>query len=184
MATRIPLESFEAELARKLADSVNRPVAAAWLGVAWQGVRALLPLSQAGEIFNPVALQRLPHTQPWALGVASLRGGLAVVVDWVRLLELPVPMPARGDDDTVYWVALNPALGVGAALCVDRLLGLHDVAAFEPDARPTDRPGVKRMCRDAQGQLWYELDVQALVASPRFLDPRLPAFAAPHGAAH
>lgn len=182
MATRIPLASFEAELARKLADSVNRPVAAAWLGVAWQGVQALLPLAQAGEIFNPVALQRLPHTQPWVQGVASLRGGMVVVVDWVRLLDLPLSAPTRGDEETVYWVNLNPTLGVGAALCVDRLLGLHDSTAFEPDVRSTDRTGVKQMCRDAQGALWYELDLKALVASPRFLDPRLPAFAAPHGA--
>lgn len=177
MATRVSLQSFQAELARKLAESAERPLAAGWLGVSWQGVRALVPLTQAAEIFNPVALQRLPHTQPWVLGVASLRGGLTLVLDWVRLLGLPGQAPAAGADDTVYWLHLNPALGVSAALCVDQLLGLRTAGdmTLEPGAEPG--LGVKHVCRDAQGQRWLELDLLALVASPTFLDPRLPAFA-------
>lgn len=177
MATRLSLQTFQAELARKLAESAERPVAPGWLGVSWQGVRALVPLTQAAEIFNPVALQRLPHTQPWVLGVASLRGGLTLVLDWVRLLDLPAQAPVRGAEDTVYWLHLNPALGVNAALCVDQLLGLraaHDVVV-EPGAAPV--PGVQHTCRDAQGQRWFELDLLALTQSPAFLDPRLPAFA-------
>ena len=177
MATRLSLQTFQAELARKLAESAERPLAAGWLGVSWQGVRALVPLTQAAEIFNPVALQRLPHTQPWVLGVASLRGGLTLVLDWVRLLGLPGQAPVAGGDDTVYWLHLNPALGVHAALCVDQLLGLraaHDMVV-EPSADP--EWGVKHRCRDAQGQHWVELDLLALTQSPQFLDPRLPAFA-------
>lgn len=179
MAERITLEQFQAELTRKLADSAQRPLAAGWLGVAWQGVRALVPLAQAGEIFNPSALQRLPHTQPWVQGVASLRGGLTVVVDWVRLLGLQAQVkPLWGDQDVVYWVSLNPALGVGAALCVDRLLGLrgsNDHWTAEP--QPAAHPALRQGWRDAEGSLWYELDLAVLAQCPDFLDPRHPAFA-------
>lgn len=178
MATRIALQQFQAELARKLAESAEKPLAAQWLGVSWRGVRALLPLSQAGEIFNPVALQRLPHTQDWVLGVASLRGGLSLVFDWVRLLGLPLAEVSGVPDDTVYWVSLNPALGLGAALCVDHLLGLHGELGWSSEPAAPTHPAVVRVCRDATGQRWHQLDLQLLVQSPDFLDPRLPAFAA------
>jgi len=176
---RIPLDVFQAELARKLAESTQRPLAAGWLGISWHGVRALVPLNQAAEIFNPLALQRLPHTQPWVQGVASLRGQLALVVDWVRLLGLHAPVATRTADDTVYWLQLNPALGLHAALCVDQLLGLRHAADVlpEPDARPS--LGVLQTRLDRSGLRWVELDLLGLCQSPVFLDPRLPAFGAP-----
>lgn len=179
MTERITLEQFQTELARKLAESAQRPLQAGWLGVAWRGVRALLPLAQAGEIFNPAALQRLPHTQAWVQGVASLRGGLTVVVDWVALLGLQAQAPAQwGEQDVVYWVSLNPALGVGAALGVDRLLGLRGAAGWRVEETwSAGHPAVVRIWRDAEGELWHELDLALLARSPDFLDPRLPAFA-------
>ncbi len=177
VAPRPSLQAFQAELARKLAESADRPLASGWLGVSWQGVRALLPLAQAGEIFHPTLMQRVPHTQPWVLGVASLRGGLTLVVDWVRYLGLPRQTLLRDGDDTVYWVSISPALGLGVALCVDRLLGLHTSADFVVEGAGECPVGVRQLCRDAQGQRWLELDLIALAQSPDFLDPRLPAFA-------
>lgn len=183
MAVRVPLQQFQTELARKLADSAARPLGAGWLGVSWRGVRALLPLAQAGEIFNPVALQHLPHTQPWVMGVASLRGGLSLVVDWVELLGLAPTAPLHGTElDTIYWVSLGPALGVGAALCVDHLLGLHNPEAWTPEPAATAHPGVQCGWRDAAGERWHGLDLRALAQSPDFLDPRRPAFAMPTAA--
>ena len=180
MADRISLQQFQTELARKLAESAERPLGTGWLGVSWQGVRALLPLAQAGEIFNPTALQHLPHTQPWVLGVASLRGGLTVVADWVRLLGLAPTVPMHATElDTVYWVSLNPALGAGAALCVDHLLGLRQTQAWTREPIQPMHPALRAMWCDEAGQHWHELDLQALVQSPEFLDPRRPAFDLP-----
>lgn len=176
-APRQSLQAYQAELARKLAESAERPVAAGWLGVSWRGVRALVPLTQAAEIFNPTALQRLPHTQPWVMGVASLRGGLSVVVDWVHLLQLPAQAPALGAEDTLYWLHLHPALGVQAALCVDQLLGLRDVQDMVVAPGSTASLGIQQTCVDAQGQHWVELDLRGLCESSTFLDLRLPAFA-------
>lgn len=182
MAHRTDIQAFQAELARKLAAATHSGVSADWLGVSWRGVRALLPLGQAGEIVQPMALQRLPHTQPWVQGVASVRGGLTLVVDWVAFLGLPGARPAdQSDPDaTPYWISLNPALGLSAALCVDRLLGLRTAAELgAPDPSCSPRPGVRQALRDADGTLWFDMDIAALAQMPAFLDPRQAVFASP-----
>jgi twitching motility protein PilI len=182
MAQRTNVQAFQAELARKLAAATHAGVSADWLGVSWRGVRGLLPLAQAGEIVQPMALQRLPHTQPWVQGVASVRGGLTLVVDWVSFLGLPGARPWTNPDPdaTPYWISLNPNLGVGAALCVDRLLGLRTAAELgPPDAASPPRPGVRQALRDADGALWYDIDMAAMAQMPAFQDPRQAAFANP-----
>jgi len=176
---RPSLEAFQEALARKLADAVHRPATSGWLGVSWRGVRALVPLAQAGEIFHPTVLQRVPHTQPWVLGVASLRGGVTVVVDWVHFLGLPAQTAPADHDETVYWISFNAAIGAHAALCVDQLLGLRAAAELTPEPLSHAPVGVRQMCRDADGVQWVELDLVALAQSPAFLDPRLPEFARP-----
>lgn len=178
MADRIALQQFQDELARKLAAVAQRPQTVRWLGVSWQGVRALLPLAQAGEISQPSPLQRLPHTQPWVVGVASLRGVLTLVVDWVRLLNLAPDAPGSVAEQ-FYWVSLNSDFHTGAALCVDQLLGLHTGQHWAmDDETPGQHPAVRQVWRDEQGQPWFELDLQTVVDTPEFQDPGLSGFPA------
>lgn len=179
MVERVTLQQFQDELARKLAESAHRPLAATWLGVSWQGVRALLPLTQAGEISNPTALQRMPHTKDWVLGVASVRGVLTVLVDWVRLLGLIPPATPTQGGELAYWVSLNEAMGVGAALCVDQLLGLHGSEQWQVATTNAPlHPGIRQVWRDAQGDPWYELDLKTIVESAEFQDPSSSVFVA------
>lgn len=182
MANRTSVQAFQAELARKLAAATTTGVSADWLGVSWRGVRGLLPLAQAGEIVQPMALQRLPHTQPWVQGVASVRGGLTLVADWVAFLNLPGARPhdQPDPDATPYWISLNPASGLSAALCVDRLMGLRTAAELgAPDPNWVPRAGVRQVLRDVDGAVWYDIDMVALAQMPAFLDPRQAAFASP-----
>lgn len=148
--------------------SVQHPTEAApWLGVSWQGVAALIPLAQAGEIIDPMRVHRLPRAQPWVVGVASLRGKVSVVVDWVRWLDLPMADPLQGSAETLYWVNFNATLGVDVVLCVDQLLGLRAVADLRRD-RSTQCPrGAKAWYSDAQGKRWLELDLLALAQQPK-----------------
>jgi len=180
MVERLTLPEFQAQLARKLAQAADRPAAADWLGVSWHGVQALLPLAQAGEIFDPAALQRLPHAQPWVAGVASLRGALAVVIDWVRLMGLEARGAEASEEATTYWVSLNPALGVPAALCVDRLAGLHNRVDLQwVSGQPVAAwPAILGVWRDGDGQAWYEIDLVRLSQADAFLDLREPGSAA------
>ncbi len=174
---RPSLQSFEAELARKLAEAGHRPQQAGWLALGLQGVHALLPLAHAGEILAPTPLQRLPHSQPWVLGVADMRGTMCLIFDWVRLLGCAPQGPAPIEQAGAYWVGFNPAIETHAALCVDRLLGLRH--ANDLEFQPTEGrylPGVSRLAFDAQGQQWLELDLPSLCASAAFRDLLLPGF--------
>ncbi|BAO81520.1 chemotaxis signal transduction protein [Serpentinimonas raichei] len=174
---RPSLQSFEAELARKLAESAQRPQQAGWLALAFQGVRALLPLSQAGEIFAPTPLQRLPHCQPWVVGVADMRGTMCLIFDWVRLLDCAPQAPTPFEQAGAYWVGFNPAMGVHAALCVDRLYGLRHENDLEfESAQGRYLSGISRLARDAQGEQWLELDLHALCASAVFQNLLMPGF--------
>ncbi len=181
MLRRPSLTEFQTELARKLAESAQRGVSNAWLGVALRGVRALLPVAQAGEIFQPQALQRLPLSQPWVLGVASLRGRLSVVLDWVDLMGgVPASQGGSADPDALpYWVSFGLGTGAQAALQVDRLLGLR--SAQEVAGNPLHKPSqaglpswVTGLWRDAHGADWCVLDLQALARDPQFLNLKRP----------
>lgn len=170
-----PLLAFQAELARQLAAAPEHAPAtgAQGIGLMLHGVRAWVPLAQVGEVVAPLPLQRVPRTQPWVLGVAALRGGVTLVVDWVRWLGLasasaPLALPAAAG----YWLALAPGLGVPAALRVERLLGLHTLDGWQPvQPAPQAHAALPQVWRDGAGAVWHQLDLQRLAQAPGFLNP-------------
>lgn len=139
-----------------------------WLAVEAGGFGLLLPLDQAGEVFAaaPVLLP-LPHTRPWLLGLSSLRGQLHTVVDLGAWLGGP-PLPAGGGK----LVALHPRLGSGAALAVERLVGLRSADRLQPRPQPAQpRPAFAGpLWRDETGRDWQVLRLEALVTDPCFLE--------------
>lgn len=173
MATsqRESLKNLQERLASRLAQAKRSGVEASWLAVELHGRGVLLPLVHAGEIFPLPVIQPVPYTAPWFLGVAALRGGLMGVVDLARLLGMGADAghPVPGADAKV--VALNAALGVNAALLVDRLVGLRGPSMFVgASPGPEDSPPVfAQLLTDVHGQQWQELNLQALVEWPEFL---------------
>jgi twitching motility protein PilI len=137
----------------------------------------LLPLDQAGEIFSPGAMQAVPHSQPWFLGVANLRGQLHGVVDLARFLSIQRQTSVslggtEGGRDASRLVAFNTALQVNAALLVDRLLGLRNAGVMQlmTPADGEHKPAFfGQTMRDDQGRTWYELNLAALAADDVFL---------------
>lgn len=178
MAKRQSLKELQERLAQRLSIAKTEAVTAAWLAVESNGNRYLLPLVQSGEIFPWSAVQRVPYTKPWYLGVASLRGGLHGVIDLAALVELASvagPSALSGQTERITsesrLVSLHTALGVNAVIWIDRLLGLRSAAMFsgfgpKPDGAP---PYFNRSLTDNQGLLWQELDLQVLVGEPEFL---------------
>ena len=76
MANREALRELQVRLAGRLqAARVEGLSVSSWLAVESAGQSYLLPLAQSGEIFPWVAVQPVPYTQAWFLGVANLRGG-------------------------------------------------------------------------------------------------------------
>ncbi|MEK8085528.1 chemotaxis protein CheW [Aquabacterium sp. A3] len=177
MANKEALKALQERLAQRLQDARQQAPARSWLAVDIAGQGFLLPLDQAGEIFSPGALQNVPHSQPWFLGVANLRGQLHGVVDLARFLSMPRAVPAgaqlsEGVRDASRLVAFNAALQVNAALWVDRLMGLRNASALQlmPPVAGEGKPAFVGQCmRDEQGRSWYELNLAALAADESFL---------------
>jgi len=170
-STRQSLKDLQERLATRLADAKKAGAEAAWLAVEAGGQNYLLPLVHAGEIFPLPVIQPVPHTRPWFAGVAALRGGLVGVVSLAGLLSPALPVPSGVQRQESKLVALNSALGVNAALLVDRLVGLRQASMFVgvTPRQPEDMPVCAQRLTDARGEVWQELNLQALVEWPEFL---------------
>ena len=171
MANKEALRELQTRLAQRMQVARNEPAAHAWLAVECAGQGLLLPLEQAGEIFNAGRILAVPHTRPWFAGVANLRGGLHGVVDLAVFLGLRARGAHEVGAEGARLVALNPSLGVNSALLVDRLAGLRhesDLADRTDESAP--RPGFAGMrWLDKTGHPWQEIKLAALAADMQFL---------------
>jgi twitching motility protein PilI len=175
MARREALREMQGRLAERLVAARAQPAALGWLAVEAGGHGFLLPLTEAGEIFPVSALLPVPHTHPWFLGVANLRGGLHGVVELAGFFGLRSAAGGAARDGARL-VALNPQLDVNAALLVDRLAGLRspqqltrDAAQEESGAGPQRPAFVGERYRDEGARSWQELRLSGLVRDERFL---------------
>ena len=171
MANREALRELQTRLASRLqAAKAEGSNVSSWLAVETAGARYLLPLGHSGEIFPWNGVQAVPYTQPWFMGVANLRGALMGVVDLGGLTGTRVQRSEQALAD-VSLLAMNPVLGVNAALMVDKLLGLRGTDAFVSSEAPGegDPEYFGTRYADAQGAYWQELNLQAMWQSADFL---------------
>jgi twitching motility protein PilI len=171
MANREALRELQSRLAARLQLARTEARQASWLALECAGQGLLVPLATAGEIFPVGALKAVPHTQPWFLGVANLRGGLHGVVDLAAFLGLRAPQAIDALREQSRLLAFNAALGSQCAVLVDRLAGLRNAVQLQaepPDGepRPAFAPG---QWRDADGRRWQEIDLSLLARSEPFL---------------
>ncbi len=174
MANRQSLKDLQERLAERLSAAKTEAVTASWLAVEAGSQRFLLPLVQSGEIFPWAAVQGVPYTKPWYLGVASLRGGLHGVIDFARLIgggDGGILPHAERITSESRLVSFHHALGINTVMLIDRLLGLRNPANFSTLAQvPEGAPAYFSRCLlDMQGQAWQEVDLQGLSMEPEFL---------------
>jgi twitching motility protein PilI len=172
MANKEALRELQTRLAERMQVARSEPAAQAWLAVESASQGLLLPLEQAGEIFNAGRIMSVPHTRPWFVGVANLRGGLHGVVDMAVFLGLRARGAHEHSAEGSRLVALNPSLGVNCALLVDRLAGLRHQNDLndQVDETGSTRPGFAgARWRDGQGRAWQEIKLSALAADMQFL---------------
>ncbi|MCL1961873.1 MAG: chemotaxis protein CheW [Desulfovibrionaceae bacterium] len=172
MAGKQALREFQSRLEQRLRSAEAAGVLASWLAVEAGSSRLLLPLSHAGEIFAWTSVQKVPHVQPWFMGVANLRGALSGVVDLAAFLH-GQGHRQRADNELArcHLMALNPLLGVNCVLLIDRLLGLRTPdtlasSAVAGDGAPTYFGHVHT---DLEGRQWQELNLQLLSQHQAFL---------------
>lgn len=174
MANREALRELQGRLARRLQQARTEVRAVSWLAIECAGLGLLVPLPTAGEIFPVSLLMPVPHTQPWFMGVANLRGGLHGVVDLAAFLGLRAPIAVDSVRAQSQLLAFNATLGSHCAVLVDRLAGLRSATQLtaEPpgaaDAAPRPAFAGERW-HDAQGRVWQEIDLSALARNEQFL---------------
>ncbi len=174
MANREALRELQARLAERLQLARTQARQVSWLAVECAGQGLLLPLQGAGEIFSMATLMPVPHTQPWFMGVANLRGGLHGVVDLATFLGLRPGVVLDAVREGASLLALNAALGSHSAVLVDRLAGLRGADQMtvqdddDDDGRPRPAFAGPRWC-DAEGRTWQEIDLGALARHEQFL---------------
>lgn len=177
MANRQALRDLQTRLAERLQQARLVGVPTGWLAVEAAGRNLLFPLDQAGEIFSFKAVQPVPYTQSWFLGVANLRGGLYGVVDLSGYLT--GDQPARRNDfsnDQAHLIVLNPVIEVNCALLIDRLVGLRSAQDFVSRETPAENfpHFFTGHMIDQAGQSWYEISLQTMVADGDFLNINSP----------
>jgi twitching motility protein PilI len=171
MANREALRELQTRLAERMQAARREQRGQSWLAVECRGHGLLLPLEQAGEIFPPSAVMPVPHTRPWFVGVANLRGGLHGVVDLAGFLGLPDAPASEPLREQSRLVAFGAATGLNSALLVDRLAGLR--SSDQMRAAPTDgaaRPAFAgAVWLDAAQRAWQSLDLARLAQDEHFL---------------
>ena len=172
MAKREALRELQNRLAERLQAALTEVPSASWLAVHCGPLGLIFPLRTAGEIFTAAGVLAVPHTQPWFLGVANLRGGLHGVVDLAGFLGVrtrALSLDTLGDQSRL--LALNPSTGGHCAVLVDRLAGLRNPAQLTrlPDPAQVRPSFAGATYRDTQGQVWQEIDLAALAQQEQFL---------------
>ena len=172
MANKDALRDLQTRLAERMQQVRDERPGQSWLAVDCAGLGLLLPLKQAGEIFDVGTVLPVPHTQPWFKGVVNHRGGICTVVDFARFLGLRTGAGGAARPEDARLVALNSSLGLNLALLVDRLEGLRHEAGLQrldcDDNVPLPAMAQTRW-RDAAQRVWQEINLAELARQPQFL---------------
>lgn len=173
MAAATSLREYQLALSERLQSAAAGIQVASKLGVRVRGEDWLVDLSEAGEVIPVPALSPVPLSRPWFRGVANVRGNLYSVTDFGMLLGAE---PAALTEHARL-LLFAERFRVGAALLVERALGLRKADDLKPAAERSSFSNVSRWVRaqysDAEGRLWKELDIAALIQDEAFLEVSL-----------
>jgi twitching motility protein PilI len=164
---RLDLRSFQQELATRLASKTTAQVESSRLAIACGERRWLIRLAEAGEVIAVPPVVPVPLTKSWFLGLANIRGNLFSVIDFSAFLG-GSPVSAG----SLARLILLSARGGGesAGIVVERVLGLRNLAQFEPGATVEGAPSWEvASWRDPEGCAWQEIDLGLLARDPAFL---------------
>jgi twitching motility protein PilI len=166
-AAKLDLRTFQQELAARLASKTAAQVESSRLGLACGGDQWLVRLGDAGEVVAVPPVTPVPHTQPWHMGVANVRGNLYSVIDFARFLG----RGAEGTGAHARLVLFGPRAGdLNAGIVVQRVLGLRNLAELAPSGAMSDAPPwYAQRWMDADGQAWQEIDLSRLARDTAFL---------------
>ena len=167
---RIDLQSFQQELANRLASKTAAQVESSRLGMACGEERWLIRLSDAAEVVAVPPIAKVPLTHPWFLGLANIRGNLYSVVDFAGFIGHQAVVP-HGTGGQSRLILFGPRAGdLKAGIVVQSVLGLRNLAELTPAPPEADPPAwYGQRWVDADGGTWQEIELVRLVVDPTFL---------------
>jgi twitching motility protein PilI len=164
VAEKLSLRDYQRDLAERLrAASASRSVSMLALQVGDEGW--LVDLADASEVIPVPPLTSVPLAKPWFKGMANIRGNLFSVVDFPAFIgggAVSIAEQSR-------LLLVGERFRMGAALLVDRSLGLRNPAQLKVRAKRGASPWVKGEYEDQDGKAWKELDISQLVQHADFL---------------
>ena len=167
---RIDLQSFQQELANRLASKTAAQVESSRLGLACGTERWLIRLADAAEVVAVPPIAAVPLTQPWFLGLANIRGNLYSVVDFAGFIGHG-SVVAHGAGVQSRLILFGPRAGdLKAGIVVQSVLGLRNLAeltASPPEANAPSWYGQRWV--DGDGGTWQEIELGRLVVDSAFL---------------
>jgi twitching motility protein PilI len=167
---RIDLQSFQQELANRLASKTAAQVESSRLGFACGGERFLIRLADAAEVVAVPPIAGVPLTQPWFLGLANIRGNLYSVVDFAGFIRRETVV-AHGAGGQSRLILFGPRAGdLKAGVVVQGVLGLRNLAELTPAPPVAGAPSwYGQRWVDADAGTWQEVELTQLVVDPAFL---------------
>jgi twitching motility protein PilI len=162
---RVSLRDYQLALSQRLQSAQAGTRASSKLGLRMGGEAWLVDLIEAGEVMPVPSITPVPLARPWFRGVANVRGNLYSVTDFSAFVGAePVQLSSHA-----RLLLVAERFRVGAALLVERSLGLRNAEHLKPQAA-SGAPWVRTLYADADGLLWKELDITALIQSEAFLE--------------
>ena len=147
------------------------------LGVVVGGQAVLLNMTDVSEVLPVPALQAVPLTKHWYLGVANVRGNLYSVTD----LALFLGWQATPRTASSRIVLINSVKTSQAAILIDAVIGLRHLTAMRALATEQVEPihnlwaqqdigcFSSQVYVDREEKHWFALEMDALVQDTRFL---------------
>jgi twitching motility protein PilI len=164
---KLDLRSFQQELATRLASKTTAQVESSRLGLASGGEQWLIRLADVGEVIAVPPLASVPHTRPWFLGVANVRGNLCSVVDFAGFLGREATVLGPQNRLVLFGARAGD---LRAGFIVQSVLGLRNVGALAPAPPSVGAPAWHgQRWVDADGGVWQEIDLAQLARDPAFL---------------
>ena len=166
---RVSLRDYQLALSERLQSAQAGVRAPSKLGLRVGGEAWLVDLMEAGEVIPVPPIAPVPLAQPWFRGVANVRGNLYSVTDlsaFVGAKRVAISEQAR-------LLLVAERFRAGAALLVERSLGLHNAESLKPHSSASVQSWVRAQYTDSDGTVWKELDIAALVQNEAFLEVSL-----------
>jgi twitching motility protein PilI len=164
------LREYQLALSERLQSAEAGARAASKLGLQVGEEGWLVDLKEAAELIPPPGISPVPLARPWFKGVANVRGNLYSVTDFGAFLG----GVTTNAGEHARLLLINDRFRSGAALLVERSLGLRDPEDLKPHAEAGAQPPfVRAVFTDGQGKLWKELDIAALIQNEAFLEASL-----------